>query len=82
PVAACDVGGVSDALAPEGLGAGLLLPEEIGPDEAAERIGAWWPETRRTGAGAARRRAVEARFSLDALSASIKTLYGGHRGQG
>lgn len=44
PVAACDVGGVSEALHQEGKGRGLLLPAEVDPIEAAKAVLEWLPD--------------------------------------
>ena len=41
PVAACDVGGVSDALHQRGETAGLLLAADVSAADAAARIAAW-----------------------------------------
>ncbi len=74
-VAACDVGGVNQALMQVGPGAGLLLPVEIDPAEAAEKIAAWLP-TALKAAPEPRRRHVESSFGTAALARRTLALYG------
>ncbi len=47
PVVACDVGGVREAVKGGGKGAGLVLPADVSPSEAAAAIARWLPEARR-----------------------------------
>ncbi|MEO8243314.1 MAG: glycosyltransferase [bacterium] len=74
-VAACDVGGVNEALMQVGPGAGLLLPVEIDPAEAAEKIAAWLPAALEA-APDHRRRHVERTFGTAALARRALALYG------
>ena len=74
-VAACDVGGVKEALMQDGPAAGLLLPVEIDPVEAAERIAAWLPAALEASPDQ-RRRHVERTFSTAALARRTLALYG------
>ena len=74
-VAACDVGGVKEALMQDGPAAGLLLPVDIDPVEAAERIAAWLPAALEASPDQ-RRRHVERTFSTAALARRTLALYG------
>ena len=74
-VAACDVGGVNEALMQNGPAAGLLLPVEIDPAEAAERIAAWLPAALQASPDQ-RRRHVERTFGTAALARRTLALYG------
>lgn len=73
PVAATDVGGVAEALAPAPLG--LLLPEDP-PELLAPRIAAFMQE-RRAEPGTARQLAafVDARFSVAAMAEKTRSAY-------
>lgn len=44
PVAACDVGGVREALHRDGTGGGLILEQDISPETAAAEIRNWLPQ--------------------------------------
>ncbi|MEO1276829.1 MAG: glycosyltransferase, partial [Pseudomonadota bacterium] len=76
PVAACNVGGVADALA-QGRAGGLLLPAEITAEAAAGQLMPWL-ETLHTPEGPAARRAFVAEgYSKAALRDRVMGLYGG-----
>ena len=72
--AACDVGGVREALCPDQPGAGLLLPPDPTVDEAARSLDGWLPgalaEGRRT-----RQAFIERTFGLAALASSVDKIY-------
>ena len=79
PVAACEVGGVREAVKPKGKGAGLLLAADIGATEAAGQIARWLP----TAIGAPAyllRRYVEKGFDPKELARRCLNLYMGLRG--
>ncbi|MEM0946192.1 MAG: glycosyltransferase [Pseudomonadota bacterium] len=76
PVAACDVGGVRDAICPDWPGSGLVLPEDISPTDAAEQIADWLPQTRDPKAPIARRAFIDERYGLDALKTAVQSVYG------
>ena len=44
PVAACDVGGVREALHRDGAGQGLLMDAQVAPRDAARQIADWLPQ--------------------------------------
>lgn len=75
PVAACNVGGVAEALHQGGPSGGLLLAPEITAAQAAEAIARWVPAAvaaDRT----ARERFVLDRYSMSALANRLLDLYG------
>ena len=74
PVAACDVGGVTEALCPTRPGAGLLLPSDPTEKEAAGLLRGWLPLAL-AGGKEARREFVEGRFGMAALSKQITQIY-------
>jgi glycosyltransferase involved in cell wall biosynthesis len=74
-VAACDVGGVDEALMQDGPAAGLLLPVEIGPAEAADRIAGWLPAVLQAPPDQ-RRSHVERTYGTVALAQRTLALYG------
>lgn len=73
-VAACDVGGVRDAVVQRGEARGLILAADVDPAEAAAQIDAWLP-----GALAApresRRRFIEDDYSFDTLGRRALQYY-------
>jgi glycosyltransferase involved in cell wall biosynthesis len=79
PVAACDVGGVSEALLQRGPGAGLLLDRDISAEGAADQI-APWLALALTGSPGARRAFVARSFAPEAIAASALSLYLGGTG--
>ena len=75
PVAATLVGGVLDAVLLTGPSAGLLIPVEYGPEEAATAIAPWL--TRAVAApGKPRRAFVAGNYSIEALAGTVMGLYG------
>lgn len=76
PVAACDVGGVRDALHRRGPDAGLLMRADIRAEDAADALAAWLP-----GAISAPREGrvafIRERYSMTALAQLALDLYGG-----
>lgn len=74
-VVGCDVGGVSEAVLPQGEGAGLILPEEIAAHTAAQRIEAWLPSA--VSADPSKRTDfIRENFSLDSLGTRALGAYG------
>lgn len=73
--AGCDVGGVREAVLNEGDAAGLVMPEEITPEEAAQSIGDWLPKAL-AGSPDARISFIKENFSLDALGSRALAAYG------
>ncbi|CUH82684.1 glycosyltransferase [Tropicibacter naphthalenivorans] len=72
--AACDVGGVAEALMPQGPAAGLLLPPSPSPEDAAQRIAEWLPQALEAPRHL-RADYVRARFSPETLGQRTLTLY-------
>ncbi len=74
-VAACDVGGVRGAILAEGKASGLVLPEQVSPQDAATRLNEWLP-----GALSAvpdpRQKFIDTQFSLETLGTRTVELYG------
>ncbi len=75
PVAACRVGGVSEALHQGGPSGGLLLKAEIDATDAAEAIAHWLP-TALAAEKEPRVRFVLERYSTSALAERLLDLYG------
>lgn len=76
PVAACDVGGVREAVSPDGPGAGLILPREVTPEDAASALAEWLPNALAAPIDA-RLAFVRDRYSLDAFAKRATALYRG-----
>jgi glycosyltransferase involved in cell wall biosynthesis len=76
PVAACDVGGVREAICPDGPGQGLILAENILPEDAAAKLAHWLPNTAHPEAPKARRDFVLGKYGNDALMNTVRRLYG------
>lgn len=75
PVAACDVGGVKDAMLSSGKSHGLLLPEDVTFRSAAETLAQWLPKALMADP-AARRTFVQERFSTEQLGQTVLSWYG------
>lgn len=73
--AGCDVGGVSEAVLGSGEGAGLILPEDITAQGAAQRIEYWLPQAV-THDPAKRTAHIRENFSLDSLGSRAIRAYG------
>jgi glycosyltransferase involved in cell wall biosynthesis len=73
--AGCDVGGVSEAVLTQGEGAGLIMPEEITAQAAAQRIEAWLPKAV-TDDPAKRTAHIRENFSLESLGSRAIRAYG------
>ncbi|MFY0666056.1 MAG: glycosyltransferase [Natronospirillum sp.] len=75
PVAACDVGGVRDAMLGSGKAHGLLLPADVTALSASETIARWLPKALEAKADA-RRAFVAQQFSTERLGKSVLDWYG------
>ncbi|SMY10359.1 glycosyltransferase [Flavimaricola marinus] len=75
PVAACNVGGVAEALCQEHPSSGLLLPSDPSARQAAFMLNEWLPEAV-NGAADVRQNFVENRFGMAALASATRGLYG------
>lgn len=74
PVAACDVGGVREAVHVGPVGGGLILHADTTAAQAAQDLAQWIIGVR--GQGAAQRRDfVASRYGLDALGKKVVALY-------
>lgn len=78
PVAACNVGGVNEALHQGGQSGGLLLDAEIDAETAADAIARWLPSVLRSDIDP-RVRFVMDRYSTTALARHLLDLYGAKR---
>lgn len=73
--AGCDVGGVREAVLAQGLGAGLVLPEDITAQAAADQIEAWLPSALMDDPQA-RTAHIRNNFSLQSLGSRAIAAYG------
>ncbi|MDA7424962.1 glycosyltransferase [Thalassococcus lentus] len=80
-VAGCDVGGVKEAMLDDTEAAGLLLSEDITPEDAAAAIEDWLPQAL-NGSRAERMSFIANRFSVEALGALAMEYYGQSDGEG
>jgi glycosyltransferase involved in cell wall biosynthesis len=81
PVAACDVGGVREAVYVGPVGGGLILHADTTAAQAAQELAQWIIGVR--GHGAAQRRDfVASRYGLDALGKKVVSLYQGQTDPG
>jgi glycosyltransferase involved in cell wall biosynthesis len=78
PVAACDVGGVMEAVKLNGKGAGLVLPADVTPEAAAEDIKKWLP-TALSAPPYLIRRHIEGQFAPSLLASRTLCAYRGER---
>ena len=74
PVVGCDVGGVRSAVQSDGQSSGLVLPEVISANEAAEAIDAWLPQAL-SAHPKDRRNFIRQRYSLSALGKNALASY-------
>jgi len=74
PVAACDVGGVTEAVWADGPGEALVLNPDINARAAAQRIHAWLPDGLQHGR-TQRQDFVEARYGMASYCKMIRTIH-------
>ena len=77
PVAACDVGGVREALCQKTPSSGLLLPSDPNAREAAALLNDWLPEAMNS-AEKVRQDFIEDHFGMTALANATQRLYQGN----
>lgn len=74
PVAACDVGGVGEAVWTAQPGPALILPADVTPEDAAQELHQWLPGSLE--AGAAERQAfIEGRYGMSAYGRLIDAIH-------
>lgn len=78
PVAACDVGGVREAVKRGGKGAGLILDADVTAEEAAAQIAAWLPAARSAPPFLIQRH-ISDTFGPALLAQRTMALYRGHK---
>lgn len=78
PVAACDVGGVREAVKRGGKGAGLILDADVTAEAAAAQIAAWLPEARSAPPFLIQRH-ISDTFGPALLAQRTMALYRGHK---
>ncbi len=76
PVAACDVGGVSQALQRRGAAGALLLPDDVTAEAAADQVAKWLPKARAAKVDP-RVGFIRTRYSADAVMARLLKTYCG-----
>ena len=79
PVAACDVGGVKEAVKLGGKGAGLILPADVSAQDAAKQIAAWLPDALKAPANLIQRH-IASQYDPKLLAQRTMANYRGQHG--